>query len=63
MLKKILARTIWWKLGKTLLKPYDELTEQEIKDIRLVAKRLALHKAVDVGLFDSNIKDLDIKTE
>lgn len=37
-------------------KPIEDMTPKEIDNIRLVAKRAALHRAVDRGLFDDNIE-------
>lgn len=45
-------RKIWWRHGKTTIKPIDDLTQQDIDEIRKVALRAALHKAVDKGLLD-----------
>lgn len=50
-------RKIWWRHGKTTIKPASELTKDETDRIRLAAKRAALHRAVDMGLLDNMIDD------
>jgi len=40
-----------------MLKQYDNFTAEEEEALRLAARRQALHRAVDIGLFD-NIRDI-----
>ena len=42
---------------KKLHKAIDELTSEDTEKMKLQAIRNALHRAVDMGLYDNNIKD------
>lgn len=43
------------------LKAFNELTLEEQETMRLTVIRQALHCAVDKGLLDSNIRDMELK--
>ena len=50
-------RKLWWRHNKATIKPANEVTQQETDQIRLAAKRAALHRAVDMGLLDNLVDD------
>jgi len=46
--------------GKTRrLKTFNEFTPEEQEALRLSAIRQALHRAVDMGLFDDNVREIN----
>jgi len=55
---KNIIRKIFYRSGKTTIKKVEDMTPEEIKQMRLQATRATLHRAVELGLYDDDIKEI-----
>ena len=55
---KNIIRKIFLRHKNVILKHVEDLTPEEIQKIRLQTIRDAIHKAVDMGLYDKDVREI-----